>query len=110
MTKIRSDLNQRVAIKAQSVSTDTSGGYTESFSTTTETVWAKVTPDSSDERETGKQTEHASRYTVKIRYRSDVAATARLTWGSRTLKVLGITPSKDERKRFLILRCEEAPA
>lgn len=107
---VRRDLNQRVAIKAQSVTTDTSGMITEAFTTTTATVWAEVIADSAGERGAGSQVEQARTYTVRIRHRTDVAATARLTWGSLTLKVLGMKNSDEGRKRFLLLKCEEAPA
>lgn len=107
---IRDELRERVAIKAQSVTTDARGAITEAFTTTTATVWAKVEADNAGERTEGSQVEHTRRYTVTMRYRTDVASTGRLTWGSRTLKIVGWRDREDERRRFLVLDCEECPA
>lgn len=104
------DLRERVAIKSETRTVDGRGGYTSAYTTTVDTVWAAVAAESADERTAGMQVEHARRYRVVIRYRADVSSTNRLTWGSKTLKVLGFHDKTNERKRFLVINCEECPA
>jgi len=103
-------MRERVAIKSMARTADGKGGFTEGFGSTLATVWAKVEALSASEREAGSQVEHARRYEVTIRYLSTVTPAMRLTWGSRTLKIEGLQDLTEERKRFLLLTCEECPA
>lgn len=108
--RIRHGMRDRVAVKALTPTEDDRGGQSEDYSTTTATVWAKVSQESGSEGEGGQQVHHTGRYMVTIRYRSDVDPTSRITWGSRTLRITGIRDPDDGRKRFLELTCEEVPS
>ena len=105
------NLRERVAIQALTRSLDNQGGYSSSatYATITNgTVWAKVDAQDSVVETRGQAQVQVIRYTVEIRYRSGLTTDHRLTWGSRTFRILGIRDPLSRHEK-LLLTCEEAP-
>lgn len=85
---ISSTLRERVRIEQLSVSDDGYGGQTRSW-TTLATVFATVEPvyNAQTEHNVADQRQSSSGYRVKIRIRTDIAASMRLIWKTRTLVI-----------------------
>lgn len=76
--------------------------------TAVDTVWANVRPLQGRELFTA-QAVHAKLTTeVTIRYRSDVLSTWRVVVGSQTYELVQDPIDMDDRRKYLLLLCEEA--
>jgi SPP1 family predicted phage head-tail adaptor len=95
-------LKERVAI-LQAAEGNSYGEYTASWSTT-DTVWAQVLPAGSREVYRQSQVTGELSYVVRIRYRSDMTAKDRLTWGTKTLQITG-TPFEEWIEGTRLLNC-----
>lgn len=101
------ELQERVAIKSLSSTADGKGGFTEAFTSTLATVWAKIKTARADERIQGMAQEHVRNYDVTIRYLSTVTPRMRLVLDdARVLKIDGIK-DPDLRRRWMQLSCTE---
>jgi len=94
-------LDRRITLQSASVSTDGFGQAVRTYSTLAQ-VWAKV-----DYRGTPKEGEDTEKLTslnkvrFTIRYRSDVDATNKISWKSKTYEIEGV--SLEGRERYLII-------
>lgn len=94
-------LDRRITLQSASVSTDGFGQAVRTYSTLAQ-VWAKV-----DYRGTPKEGEDTEKLTslnkvrFTIRYRSDVDATVKISWGGKTYEIEGV--SLEGRERYLII-------
>ena len=94
-------LDRRITLKSASVSTDGFGQDVRTYSTLAQ-VWAKV-----DYRGTPKEGEDTEKLTslnkvrFTVRYRSDVDATVKISWGGKTYEIEGV--SLEGRERYLII-------
>lgn len=101
-------LRHRVTIQEQSTARDTFGQRVDTW-TTVATVWASVEPLQGREFLDGRSLEAEISLRVRMRYRSGVEPTMRLSWGGRIFEIVAIT-STEERGRELVLMCREAVA
>ena len=102
---------ERVAIQALTRSLDNQGGWSNAVTYATisnGTVWAAVRQEDATEEIRAGARMLISRYTVEIRHRSGITTDHRLTWGSRTLRILGIRDPLSRHEK-LLLSCEEMP-
>ena len=102
------DLRERVALKSVSTQRDEVGGLVETWATVA-TVSAKIEPMSARESWYRQQMNAAASWKVSIRWRAGMTTKQRITWGSRTFEVRGVT-DPDNRRRFLELACDEIVA
>ena len=99
------EMRERVAIKTRTLADDTIGGKTETW-TTLATVWAKINTIRGTEFIQQAQAGGELTHRVIIRYRSDVTASMKLTWGSRTLKIVS-PPIELGHRQWTELQCKE---
>jgi len=103
------ELNCRVTLLREAKVPDEQGGY-ETIYTVRANVWAKlmtVTTKTIDEYE---QITPELLHRIIIRYRSDVAVTDRIQYGSRIFEQIGPPINEEEKKAFLRLECREVVA
>jgi SPP1 family predicted phage head-tail adaptor len=74
--------------------------------TTYATVPAEIDPYQSKELRDEKGAYSSTRWTVRIRYRSDVTPDHRIVYGSHTLRIIGVVDIEDRREQ-LKLDCIE---
>lgn len=99
------ELRHRITIQRQTVTRDGYGAEVPTWSTLA-TVWAKVVTTSGTEAIDAAQVASATlTHEVTIRWRSDVAPTMQILWGTRTLTIRAVID--DNVKRMLILPCDE---
>lgn len=106
MTTI-ADLNERIAIEAESRTPDASGGYNVSWQPVI-TLWAQVTPFSAHEKWQNGQLGPVSAYRITIRARSDITPAHRLIWKNATLNIRAVTVQPDRRFTDIIASSGEA--
>ena len=94
-------LDRRITLRTASVSADGFGQAVRTYSDLVK-VWAKVeyrgVPKEGDETE---RLTSVNKVRFTIRYRSDVDATTKISWDSKTYEVEGV--SLEGRERYLIL-------
>jgi SPP1 family predicted phage head-tail adaptor len=94
-------LDRRVTLQSASVSTDGFGQSVRTYGTLAQ-VWAKVeyrgVP---KEGEDGEKLASVNKVRFTIRYRSDVDATTKISWDSKSYEIEGV--SLEGRERYLIL-------
>lgn len=106
------DLRERVTIQRFSGADDGQGGRsaTDADWTDVAIVWAQVTPQGTGERMAAERVEATITYTVRIRFRDDLAdpreaAKHRIVWRGRAMNIRG-APNLDERRMYLDMACE----
>ncbi len=72
-------------------------------------VWADVLPVSGKTEYDSKSLGESITHTIAIRYRSDITSENWLLWRGRRFRIRKVK-DHEERRRFLILDCEEASA
>lgn len=89
-------LKERVRIEYLSATNDGYGGKTQSW-TTLATVFAQVEPifSAQSERDVADQRSANAGYRVRIRLRTDIAASMRLIWKTHTLLIHSIHEQED---------------
>jgi SPP1 family predicted phage head-tail adaptor len=95
----------RMTIEAPNDTLDDAGALVRAYSPLA-TVWAQVTPLSGEARFVASRQEQAIDFLARIRWRSDVTGEMRMVAGTRKLLIHSVH-DPDERKRFLLCRCEE---
>jgi SPP1 family predicted phage head-tail adaptor len=108
MKWVPGELDQRIKISREALTTDAGGGQTVALSVLT-TVWAKVIAKSTRERETSDRLDASGLYTFIIRYRADIRENDRITWGGNDYNVRGI-PREGGRKLYLEIDAERGVA
>lgn len=105
-------LRERVMIQIFSGAADGQGGRSATSAdwTDVQEVWAQVTPRGASERLVAERLEATIDYTVRIRFRDDLAdpreaAKHRLLWRGRPMNIRG-APNIDERRHYLDMACE----
>jgi SPP1 family predicted phage head-tail adaptor len=102
------NLRESVTISSQSETADAAGQITTTW-TTVATVRARMRPMKAYEVSRAGRSEGATMFEATIRYRADVTAACRLTWGSRIFDVQGVA-NIDEQRKFLTLTLLERQA
>lgn len=97
-----------MTLQVLSETTDDYGGQNATWSTVSK-LWGGIEPRRGAERYFAHQVDERTTHKVTIRYRSDVTAKNRLLFGARVFNVRGVL-NMDERKRFMVLGCEEGVA
>lgn len=95
------NLRESVTISSQSETADSAGQITTTW-TTVATIRARMRPMKAYEVSRAGRSEGGTMFEATIRYRNDVTAASRLTWGSRIFDVQGVE-NRDEERRFLTL-------
>ena len=101
-------LREQIVIQQSAPTKDAIGGTIEGWSSLA-TVWARVEPMSAGEQYRRQQIQANAQWKVTIRWRGDINSKHRIVWGTRVFQVKGVT-NADERKRFLVLACDELSA
>ena len=100
-------LRKQIAIQATTRSTDTMGGYTDSWATSA-TVWGSIDMLSGRELVEAQKKSARATHRIVIRYRSDITVRAdrRLLWNSRAFNILSVM-NPDERNELQDILAEE---
>jgi SPP1 family predicted phage head-tail adaptor len=96
------DLNKRITIQTLTETTDGQGGFSSSW-VDGDSVWAKIKPLSSREREQGAKLELNTTHRIIVRFRQDLLTSSgkdRLKFGSRFFAIGGVF-NIEEEDRFL---------
>jgi SPP1 family predicted phage head-tail adaptor len=84
---------------------DGAGGYVRSYAALAR-VWARITPLHGEARFLEQRQEQAVTHLARIRWRANVTGGMRFSIGTRRLLIHAVY-DEDERRRFLLCRCEE---
>lgn len=92
-------------------STDTLDAYGQPSRTWTTyaIVWAKVMAQSGGESQQANHQYSTTQYRITIRRRTDVSATHRAVWGSKTLNFFAVFDDDAQRKHTIITAAEVTP-
>jgi SPP1 family predicted phage head-tail adaptor len=92
-------------------STDTLDAYGQPSRTWTTyaTVWAKVMAQSGGESQQANHQYSTVQYRITIRRRTDVSATHRAVWGTKTLNFFAVFDDDAQRKHTIITAAEVTP-
>ena len=93
-------LDRRITLQSASVSTDGFGQAVRTYSTLAQ-VWAKVEYKGTNEGNEASKLTSVNKVRFTIRYRSDVDATVKISWGGKTYEIEGV--SLEGRERYLII-------
>lgn len=99
------DLRVRAMIEAPVDTPDDSGAMTRTYAPLAN-VWAHVAALTGEARFVASRQEQSITHLVRIRWRADVTSEMRFILRSRKLLIHSVY-DPDERRRFLICRCEE---
>jgi SPP1 family predicted phage head-tail adaptor len=93
-------LDRRITLQSASVSTDGFGQAVRTYSTLAQ-VWAKVDYRSVSEGNEASKLTSVNKVRFTVRYRSDVDATTKISWGGKTYEIEGV--SLEGRDNYLII-------
>ena len=100
------DLDKRITLQYQTKTPDGMGGFTVVWADAA-TVWAAIWPVSASETIQAAQTTMTITHRIRIRYRSALKASWRVSWAGRYFNLVStIDPNMDHR--WLDLMCKEA--
>jgi len=99
------DLRRRVALQSPTDSLDSYGQAIRTWATYA-TVWASVVSTPGAEPQSALTQVPTISYTVTIRYRDDVLSTHRMTYGSTTLNIVGVSTIDGVNKHLKITALE----
>lgn len=99
------EMRLRMTLETPVDAPDDFGSMTRTFAPLAD-VWAQVRPLSGEARFVAERQEQAIDCLVRIRWRAGVTSQMRLTAGARKLLIHSVY-DPDERRRFLVCRCEE---
>ena len=102
------NLRYKVDLQGPTRTADGAGGYTEAFTTKAQ-LYADIRPQNALESYRQGQLQEKVTHKITIRYRSDINASYKIVYESRTFHIKGIKNMR-ERDRFLELLCEEGVA
>lgn len=100
-------LNQRATIRAQTLTQDGGGGYTESWDAVA-IVWARLEPVSGADRFTADKLESRARHKLTLRRNTVIAAGQRAEIGTRLFAIRAML-DPGPQSAFVTLLCEELP-
>lgn len=99
------NLRQRITIQVSTDTDDGRGGVTHSWATYA-SAWAAIRPASSREQYMAGQLQGSISHVVTMRYQAGIQPKMRVSWGSRTLEIVGVR-TEDEEGRVVVLDCVE---
>lgn len=99
------DLRNRIKIQQKSVTRDTFGGETVTW-TDVVTVWAAIEPISGREYYAAQQVQAEASTRIRIRYYAGITTSMRVLWGTRYFDILSVIDIQ-ERGREIHLMCKE---
>lgn len=100
-------LNQRATVRAQTLTPDGGGGYTESWDVVA-SVWARLDPVTGSDRMRADKLESRVRHKITLRRSNAFAAGQRVEIGARVFAVRALLDDGPQ-SQFLTLLCEELP-
>jgi SPP1 family predicted phage head-tail adaptor len=100
------DLNKRITIQAPTKVSDGMGGFVNSYSDAA-TVWGAIWPTSAQDTIQANATVMVVTHRIRIRYRSVLNTSWRVSWGGRYFTIVSIIDPNTGHK-FLDLLCREA--
>lgn len=98
-------LRHRITVQSLTNTPDNQGGFSTAW-TDLATLWGKLEPLSSNERLFGERIEYQRSHKCIIRHRSDIVASMRIVFDSRTFQIKGVR-RVDEQRFFMLLDLEE---
>lgn len=98
-------LRHRVTLEAPVDTPDDAGGFSRSFAQVA-SLWARIVPVAAQDQFVEQQQEQSLSHLVTIRWRADVRSQMRFVHRGRKL-LIHSAHDPDERRRFVICRCEE---
>lgn len=101
-----SELRESVDIEQSTITTDSFGNETETWTAVASAVPAKVEPLRGNEFWQAQQVQSEVTHTVKLRYRSGILPSMRVLYRSRYLHILSVIDMQ-ERQWMLELHCKE---
>ena len=101
-------MRYRMQLQSPSNVTDAGGGRTQSFVRVAD-IYANIVPKSGKESYQRGKVQDETTHEIYIRYRSDIDATYRLVYDSRSFNIKELL-NVDERDRFYKLSCTEGVA
>jgi SPP1 family predicted phage head-tail adaptor len=103
------NLRETITILSQGQVADAVGDITTTWTPLSPTSRARMRPMKAYEVARAGRAEGATMFEATIRYRTDVTAACRVTWGARIFDVQGVE-NRDEERRFLTLTLLERQA
>lgn len=100
------DLKKRVTLQAPTKVSDSMGGFVNSYSDMA-TVYAAIWPVSAADQIQAQATVLVVSHRIRIRYRSVLKTSWRVSWGGRYFTIVSIIDPNMEHK-YLDLMCKEA--
>ena len=100
-------LNQRATVRAQTLTPDGGGGYSESWDVVA-TVWARLESVTGADQPRADRLESRVRHKIVLRRSNAFAAGQRVEIGARTFAVRALLDD-GPRSQLLTLLCEELP-
>lgn len=98
------ELDQRVTVKRQTLTSDGMGGST-TVDATVATLWAHARPKRGRELGAHDKVEAPALYTFVVRYRDDLLERDRITWNGQDYNIRAIL-TRGGRKMFLEIEAE----
>ncbi len=102
---IISRMRHQITFQSESLTTDSGGGYSLSWSNGS-TVWAEILPSSGSERFFAGQMVAAKTFRITTRYISGITSKMRILYGSRVLNIRSIS-NLEEKNEWLEIIAEE---
>lgn len=99
------ELRNRITIQQKSVTRDTYGGETVTW-TDVATVWAAVEPISGREYFSSQQIQAEVTTRIRIRHKTGITPVMRVSWGTRLYDIISVIEI-NERNREIHLMCKE---
>lgn len=99
-------LRHRIEIQGESVTRDSYGGETKSW-TTSATVWASINPLSGRERLAAQQVNAETTHKITMRYHSGLTPENRIKFGSRIFDIEEILNTGENNVELVIMAREE---
>jgi len=104
-SNLSAKLNQRIVIEEVTESSDSSGGFTTSWSTKA-TLWAMIKPISAVENFVSNKIEGKVTHIIIVRYMSGITPKMRVSYDSRLFDIKGVI-NVFEKGKVLEMRVEE---
>lgn len=99
------ELRKQISFQSEQMTADGAGGYALAW-TTVLTAWAEIEPLHGDKRYVDGHLEAHATHKMILRYQSGVTPDMRVTYGSRTFKILSLL-NQNERNQWLEVMVEE---
>jgi SPP1 family predicted phage head-tail adaptor len=100
-------LNQRATLRAQTLTPDGGGGYSETWDAVA-TLWARLEPISGNDLYLAGKLESRARHKLTIRRNASIAAGQRVQIGARNFAIRALL-DPGAQSAFVTLLCEELP-